>query len=292
MEPFPSAVSAAENTALRMTVWSLPLFHFQQAVADADDETFENMAEEVHKVWDQTVLQGIALLMNAICDPEMKVPLYEAVKNAAFKAGVPHANTWQLLTLEYFGVYIKSLRETRLQDARERARNLLVACEKEHLITLYEQAMQEVDNVTARKGIIRDRQRRERAKMPRFQPTSAPQPTNQATRNTDTSTRIIPDAPGQDHEPDPVDVATVEQLVDLLGKLHVWAGEKPLRELSRNINGEVAHSTFSVMLNNRSKLPPQRTLVSFVRALGCAEDDVSRWVSAWRRVRNNRSRQV
>ncbi|TDC96030.1 hypothetical protein [Actinomadura sp. 7K507] len=253
-----------------------------------DDETFKEMTKEVYTIWEHTVLQGIALLMNAICDPNPKISLYTAVKDVGFKADVRHDDVWRLLTLDYFGVYRDRLRETTLQHAVERARKILIACEREDLVTLYEQVMEEVENVTARKAIIRERQQRERTKEPRLRPNLVLQPTNKAAPDANVSTRLIPDAPGQDLKPDPIDVATVEQLVELLRELHHYAGDVPLRELARRIDQKVAHSTFSVMLSNHNKLPRQRTMVAFVRALGCTEEDVSSWVSALRRVENIR----
>jgi hypothetical protein len=100
---------------------------------------------------------------------------------------------------------------------------------------------------------------------------------------------VVPDAPGCDHhKPDPLTASSVAEFVELLGRLHVWAGEVSLRELARRSPEGIAHSTFSAMLNTPAKLPTQRTVRLFVHALGCDEEEVQRWVTAWRTLRFKR----
>lgn len=99
---------------------------------------------------------------------------------------------------------------------------------------------------------------------------------------------VVPDAPGFTHLPDPMAAASVAEYVELLGRLHVWAGEVSLRELARRSPESIAHSTFGAMLNTPSKLPAQRTVRLFVQALGCDEREVQRWITAWRALRFKR----
>ncbi|HEU5027214.1 MAG TPA: hypothetical protein VFV01_20010 [Spirillospora sp.] len=100
---------------------------------------------------------------------------------------------------------------------------------------------------------------------------------------------VVADAPGWNHKPDPLGADSVPEFVEMLGDLYIWAGEPSLRELARRTGGTgVAHSTFSVMLNSPNRLPGQRTVKLFVRALGCDERDVEQWVTAWRNLRFKR----
>lgn len=99
---------------------------------------------------------------------------------------------------------------------------------------------------------------------------------------------VVPDAPGHDHQPDPLAATSVAEFVELLRKLHVWAGEVSLRELARRSPESISHSTFGEMLNTPSKLPTQRTVQLFVHALGCDKEEVQRWVTAWRQLRFKR----
>ncbi|MEU8347687.1 hypothetical protein AB0C74_38820 [Spirillospora sp. NPDC048832] len=99
---------------------------------------------------------------------------------------------------------------------------------------------------------------------------------------------VVPDTPGANHQPDPMAATSVGEYVESLRRLHVWAGEVSLRELARRSPESIAHSTFGAMLNTPSRLPAQRTVQLFVRALGCDEHEVQRWVTAWRDLRFKR----
>lgn len=89
-------------------------------------------------------------------------------------------------------------------------------------------------------------------------------------------------------KPDPLQANSVTEFIAQLRVLHVWTGEPSLREMSRHCEEEfeevIAHTTFATMFSH-PRLPTQRTITLFVRALGCDEDDVRNWTSAWRKLR-------
>lgn len=90
------------------------------------------------------------------------------------------------------------------------------------------------------------------------------------------------DCPGYDFKPDPSRVATVGELVDALFVLHVWAGNPPVRELSRRCGGIPSHTTFANLLK-AEKLPALDLVLVFVDALGLSADR-DKWAAAWRRL--------
>lgn len=91
----------------------------------------------------------------------------------------------------------------------------------------------------------------------------------------------IPDAPGHDCKPDPLDADSPEEFVDTMRRYRAWAGNPSLRAMARRCNQRFSHSTFANFLK-ASTLPEFDMVDAFVTALGGTEEDKSRWISAWR----------
>ena len=93
----------------------------------------------------------------------------------------------------------------------------------------------------------------------------------------------VPDAPGVDLKPDPMTACTGAEFVKMMGQLRVWAGSPSLRVIAAHSQQGLAPSTLSVALRS-AQLPTFNLAVTFARACGCTEDEVSRWATAWRTI--------
>lgn len=93
----------------------------------------------------------------------------------------------------------------------------------------------------------------------------------------------IPDAPDIDTKPDLNTVRTPAEFARALRQIRDWAGDIPLRELSRRCGGYPSHSSFSNLLRSETKLPPLDLVLVFIDALGLhADRDL--WLGTWRRL--------
>jgi hypothetical protein len=96
--------------------------------------------------------------------------------------------------------------------------------------------------------------------------------------------RQIEDEQGYDFKPNPLTARTSYEFVGRMCEFRKWAGDVALRELVRRSDGAFALSTLSTALRGRN-LPPQTLVVAFIRACGGDENEVRRWVTAWRQIR-------
>ncbi|WP_067967067.1 hypothetical protein [Nocardiopsis trehalosi] len=96
---------------------------------------------------------------------------------------------------------------------------------------------------------------------------------------------VIEDLAGYGRRPNPLDARTPAQLVAAMQRFRVWSGDWSLRQLERFCGGAVSRSTFQTTLANPRELPKFTVLCAFVSACGGGEDEIQRWVTAWRRLR-------
>ncbi|WP_067964328.1 hypothetical protein [Nocardiopsis trehalosi] len=97
--------------------------------------------------------------------------------------------------------------------------------------------------------------------------------------------RAIEDLEGYEQRPNPLDAHTPAQFVEAMQRFRVWSGEWSLRQLERYCGGAVSRSTFHTTLANTRELPKFVVLCAFISACGGGEDEIQRWVTAWRRLR-------
>jgi hypothetical protein len=97
----------------------------------------------------------------------------------------------------------------------------------------------------------------------------------------------VGDAEGLDLRPDPLQARTPAELSRALRCYRIWAGEPPYRELARRSGGEVAASTFCMMLRGET-LPRLGLVLALVDACGGSDEDRQRFATAWRRIRLGR----
>lgn len=91
----------------------------------------------------------------------------------------------------------------------------------------------------------------------------------------------IPDAPGHDCKPDPLNAGSPEEFVDTMRRYRIWAGNPSLREMARRCGQRFSHATFRNALNAPT-LPGFDMVETLVTVLGGTAEDKSRWVTAWR----------
>lgn len=91
----------------------------------------------------------------------------------------------------------------------------------------------------------------------------------------------IPDVPGHDHKPDPLDADSPEEFVDTMRRYRIWAGNPSLRVMAHRCNQRFSHTTFGNALK-ASTLPGFDMVDAFITVLGGTAEDKSRWVTAWR----------
>lgn len=93
----------------------------------------------------------------------------------------------------------------------------------------------------------------------------------------------IPDVPGYQLRPDPLNAKTPAEFVGALARLRQWAGEPPFREMERRCGHEVASATICTALGS-DKLPSQRVVLAIVTACGGDEDQKRSFITAWRQL--------
>ncbi|MBB4932876.1 hypothetical protein F4561_003696 [Lipingzhangella halophila] len=94
----------------------------------------------------------------------------------------------------------------------------------------------------------------------------------------------IKDLKGYDNRPNPLAAATPEQFVARMRDFWAWSGEWSYRELEQFSGGRVSRSNFHATLTG-SDLPKYMVLCAFISACGGDEDELQRWVTAWRQLR-------
>jgi DNA-binding SARP family transcriptional activator len=91
----------------------------------------------------------------------------------------------------------------------------------------------------------------------------------------------VPDRPGYDLCPDPLQARTPPEFVQALAGFRIWAGKPPLRDIERACGHQVSIATMSIALRGNN-LPPLRTVLAIVRGCGGTSEHQERFATAWR----------
>lgn len=85
--------------------------------------------------------------------------------------------------------------------------------------------------------------------------------------------------------PLPVTADTTGEFMQCLLRVKIWAGDPPVRTLSRRA-GLPASTMQDFLRRERRKLPPVETVCAFLKACGVDDANViAEWVFAWRRLK-------
>jgi hypothetical protein len=98
---------------------------------------------------------------------------------------------------------------------------------------------------------------------------------------------LIPDMDGHALKPDPLEATTFEELTELMREFRAWAGHPSSRDLASRSAGEFSHATISKLLSSQpGRKPPLKLgyVRGFIHACGGDDEDLSRWITAWRRI--------
>jgi hypothetical protein len=96
---------------------------------------------------------------------------------------------------------------------------------------------------------------------------------------------VVEDSPGCNLRPDPVVEATdAASLIRTLNDFRAYAGDPSFREMERGCGRLRSHSTLHRVLTG-DRMPTQVEVKAVILGCGGTEEDVSRYVSAWRQIR-------
>jgi hypothetical protein len=96
---------------------------------------------------------------------------------------------------------------------------------------------------------------------------------------------VVEDSPGCNLRPDPVVEATdAASLIRTLNDFRAYAGDPSFREMERGCDRLRSHSTLHRVLTG-DRMPTQVEVKAVILGCGGTEEDVSRYVSAWRQIR-------
>jgi hypothetical protein len=97
----------------------------------------------------------------------------------------------------------------------------------------------------------------------------------------------IPDASDTDLRPDPRSARTPGQLMEMLRDRRTWAGNPSYREMASVAGSRSAPSTIWKALTS-DELPRYDIYVTLLVACGASRQEMSRYVTAWRRLQGLR----
>jgi hypothetical protein len=97
----------------------------------------------------------------------------------------------------------------------------------------------------------------------------------------------VPDAPGNDLRPDPLEATCAAELVSSLRDYHIWAGEPAIRAMARQCDQMISAATLYRAMNKKA-LPSFDAVQAFIIGCGGSEEDQQRYATAWRRIRSGR----
>jgi len=97
-------------------------------------------------------------------------------------------------------------------------------------------------------------------------------------------TGTIPDSPGSRLCPDPLTAQTAAELVAVLSRFRVWAGEPSFQDMRRLSEPTTAASTMCKALGG-STLPSLRVVRAIVTGCGGTPEQLQAFATAWRRIR-------
>jgi DNA-binding XRE family transcriptional regulator len=93
--------------------------------------------------------------------------------------------------------------------------------------------------------------------------------------------RPVPDEPpAKPPVPEPGEVMSAPQLIEMMKRLLVWADSPSLAKLNKLADGKLPTSTVNDMLRSE-RLPRLELMLAFVRACGLDEDQEAAWQNAW-----------
>jgi hypothetical protein len=95
----------------------------------------------------------------------------------------------------------------------------------------------------------------------------------------------VPDAPGYDLSPDPLQARTPAEFVQALAAFRVWAGKPSLRAIEQACGHEISIATISTVLRSPA-LPPLRTALAIIRGCGGTPGHQERFATAWRQLQS------
>jgi len=100
----------------------------------------------------------------------------------------------------------------------------------------------------------------------------------------------ISDAFGDYLKPNPLTSTTPAELIDVLRQYRAWSGDPSWRTIAKQSGGTFVYSTMWNALNGTA-LPKLDVVKAFVIGCGGGEDDVSCFVTAWRRIALTKARE-
>jgi transcriptional regulator with XRE-family HTH domain len=83
--------------------------------------------------------------------------------------------------------------------------------------------------------------------------------------------------------PLPVTAGTSGEFMRCLLQVKIWAGDPPVRVLSRRAG--LPPSTMQDFLHRERRLPPVKTVCAFLAACGVDDATIAEWVFTWRRLK-------
>lgn len=98
---------------------------------------------------------------------------------------------------------------------------------------------------------------------------------------------LIPDLDGHALKPDPLQATTFDELTEFMREFRAWAGHPSSRTLASRSGGEFSHATIIKLLSSQPGWKPPLKLGyvrGFIHACGGDDEDLSRWITAWRRI--------
>jgi hypothetical protein len=95
----------------------------------------------------------------------------------------------------------------------------------------------------------------------------------------------ICDIDGHEMQPDPLAARTPADLTAALRAYRVWAGMPSFRDMARIAACGVSYSRLCTALGkDKDKLPRQEVIEAAIKGCGGGEEDIQRFVTAWRQV--------
>jgi hypothetical protein len=97
----------------------------------------------------------------------------------------------------------------------------------------------------------------------------------------------IADAAGFDLKPNPLTATTPAEYLDALWRYRAWSGDPSWRAMAKRAGQAVVHSTMYAAMNGDA-LPKLDVVKAIIIGCGGGEDDLTVFVTAWRRIATGR----
>jgi hypothetical protein len=95
---------------------------------------------------------------------------------------------------------------------------------------------------------------------------------------------VIGDADGYHLRPDPLHAQTPADLMAVLRRFRIWAGEPSFRRMAQASRDRLSASTVHAVLHSEA-LPSLQVLLAIVSGCGGSNDDLKAFATAWRTLR-------